>query len=177
MALRLPTTWRTEGKNPRFHAVSEAWTSITCWKCGRKGKRPRQNLFVCPTCGNKCNADQNGAINIAGRLITLTKSLHSVRGLGKWASAVARSKLPKARGRTSRGKSLLSKKESTSGSGESAAVHTVQMDLRSFGDKAKMSDDDQAVEKTVEILSVVEGDISTSVQKKEARSEGGIPSQ
>jgi hypothetical protein len=40
-----------------------------------------------------------------------------------------------------------------------------------------LSDDDQAVEKTVEILSVVEGDISTPVQEKEARSEGGIPSQ
>jgi transposase len=168
--------WCTEGKDARFQAVPETWTSITCWKCGKKGTRPRQNLFVCPTCGNKCNADKNGAINIAGRLITLTKSLHSVRGLGKWASAIARSKPPKARGGKPRGKSLLPPKNE-SHSGESAAVHTVQMDLLSFGDKTGLGDDDQTVEKTVEMLSVVEGDISTSVQEKEARSEGGIPSQ
>ncbi|MHA2025442.1 MAG: zinc ribbon domain-containing protein [Candidatus Thorarchaeota archaeon] len=170
--------WRTEGKDARFQAVPEAWTSITCWKCGRKGTRPRQNLFVCPTRGNKCNADQNGATNIAGRLITLTKSLHSVRGLGFWTRAVTHAAAPgpKARGRTSRRKSLLPSKNE-SHSGESAAVHTVQMDLLSFGDNTVLSGDDQAVEKTVEILSVVESDISTSVQEKEARSKGGIPSQ
>ncbi len=171
--------WRTEGKDARYKTVPEAWTSITCWKCGRKGKRPRQNLFVCPTCGNKCNADQNGAINIAGRLITLTKSLHSVRGLGFWTRAVNRAvgSGPKARGRKSRGKSLLPSKNEESHSRESAAVHIVQMDLLSLGDKTGLSDDDQAVERTVENLSVVEGDASTSVQEKETGSAGGIPSQ
>ncbi len=170
--------WRTDGKDVRYQAVPEAWTSIMCWKCGRKGTRPRQNLFICPTCGNKCNADQNGAINIAGRQITLTKSLHSVRGLGFWTCAANRAvgSGPKAQGRKSRGKSLLPSKNE-SHSGESAAVHTVQMDLLSIGDNTELSDDDQAVGRTVEILSVVEGDISTSVQKEEARSEGGIPSQ
>ncbi|MDF1537835.1 MAG: zinc ribbon domain-containing protein, partial [Candidatus Thorarchaeota archaeon] len=52
----------------------------------------KQNYFHCPSCGHKTNADRNGSINIAARLLTLTKSLHSVRGLGKWASSVLRSK-------------------------------------------------------------------------------------
>jgi len=170
--------WCTDGKDAGYQAIPEAWTSVTCWKCGRRGTRPRQNLFVCPTCGNKCNADQNGATNIAGRLITLTKSLHSVRGLGFWTRAVNHTvgSGPKARGTKSRGKSLLSLKNE-SHSRESAAVHTAQMGLLSFGDKTGLSDDDQAVERTVEILSVVEGDTSTSAQEKETRSEGGIPSR
>ncbi len=169
--------WSLEGKNSQFQIVSEAWTSIMCWKCGRKGLRPKQNLFVCPTCGNKCNADMNGAINIAGRLITLTKSLHSVRGLGKWVSAVARSKRPKAQGKISQGKSLLSKKGPSSGPRESAAVHYAQTSLTSFSDGAGGSDDDPAVERTVEKLSVAGNDESASGQGKEARSVGGIPSQ
>jgi hypothetical protein len=150
-----------------------------CWKCGAKGKRPSQNYFECPSCGHKTNADRNGAINIAGRLITLTKSLHSVRGLGKWASAVdtARSARLKARRKKSRGKSLLSEKEQISGSGESAAVHFVQSDLLGFGDDAKMSDDDPAVASIMENLSVVGSDAPTSTQEKETRSSGGIPSR
>ncbi|MFW9889826.1 MAG: zinc ribbon domain-containing protein, partial [Candidatus Thorarchaeota archaeon] len=169
--------WSVEGKGSRFQAVPESWTSITCWKCGNRGARPGQNLFVCPTCGNKCNADQNGAINIAGRIITLTKSLHSVRGLGKWASAVARSKRPKAQGRKSRRRSLLSKQELLSDSGESAVVHHTQMSLLNFSDGVEMGDDDHAVVRTVKALSAVGIDGPTSKQEKEARSEGGIPSQ
>ena len=150
-----------------------------CWKCGRKGNRPKQNLFVCPTCGNKCNADMNGAINIAGRLITLTDSLHSVGGPGKWASAIARSTRPKALGmiRSSRGKSLLSKKELSSSSGESAAVHFVQSDLISFSDGTGESDNDPAVASTVEILSVAGSDVSVIKQEKETKSSGGISSR
>ncbi|MGV9169115.1 MAG: zinc ribbon domain-containing protein [Promethearchaeia archaeon] len=119
--------WPVEGKDARFRVVPENWTSIMCWKCGNKGRRPRQDRFICPTCGNRCNADRNGAINIAGRLITLTSSLHDVRGLGKWASAVARRARPKARGKpcASRRKSLLSKQGTSLSSGESAAVHLV----------------------------------------------------
>ncbi|MHA2146484.1 MAG: zinc ribbon domain-containing protein [Candidatus Thorarchaeota archaeon] len=171
--------WSVEGKDSRFQVVPEGWTSIMCWKCGAKGKRPSQNYFECPSCGHKTNADRNGAINIAGRLITLTKSLHSVRGLGKWASAVdtARSARLKARRKKSRGKSLLSEKEQISGSGESAAVHFVQSDLLGFGDDAKMSDDDPAVASTMENLSVVGSDAPTSTQEKETRSSGGIPSR
>ncbi|MBE0525899.1 MAG: transposase, partial [Candidatus Thorarchaeota archaeon] len=128
--------WKVDGKDPRFRAVPEAWTSIMCWKCGNKGTRPQQNYFHCPSCGYSINADQNGSINIAARLLTLTKSLHSVRGLGLWTRAVVRGTTNqrarlKARKKkpSSKGKSLLSKKESSSGSGESAAVHFVQSDL------------------------------------------------
>jgi hypothetical protein len=40
-----------------------------------------------------------------------------------------------------------------------------------------MSDDDPAVVSTVETLSVVGSDEPTSIQEKEARSSGGIPSR
>jgi hypothetical protein len=104
-----------------------------------------------------------------------------MEGLGKWASAVdtARSERLKARGKTcsSQGKSLLSTKESISGSGESAAVHFVQSDFTSFSDEACESDNDPAVVNTVETLSVAGSDVPVFKQEKEARSSGGIPSQ
>ncbi|MHA1287938.1 MAG: hypothetical protein ACTSPB_11105 [Candidatus Thorarchaeota archaeon] len=65
----------------------------------------------------------------------------------------------------------------SSGSGESAAVHFVQSDLVSFSDEAGESDNDPAVVRTVETLAVVGSDTPTSIQKKEARSSGGIPSR
>ena len=100
-------------------------------------------------------------------------------GLGKWASAVARSSRLKARRKisSSQGKSLLSEQGPSSGSGESAVVHYARMSLLSLGDKSEMSDNDPTVVKTVEMLSVVGSDVPTSVQEKEARSSGGIPSQ
>jgi hypothetical protein len=79
--------------------------------------------------------------------------------------------------KSSKGKSLLSKKELTSVSGESAAVHFVQSDLASFSDGACESDHDLAVVSTVETLSVAGSDDPASVQEKEVRSVGGIPSQ
>ncbi|MFQ5981003.1 MAG: RNA-guided endonuclease TnpB family protein, partial [Candidatus Heimdallarchaeota archaeon] len=54
----------------RFRAVSEAWTSRTCSRCGSKNTaRPTQGLFLCWTCGTQLNADLNGAKNIGFRLI------------------------------------------------------------------------------------------------------------
>ena len=73
------------------------------------------------------------------------------------------------------GKSLLSKKELTSSSGESAAVHFVQSDPVSFSDEAGKSDNDPAVVSTVETLSVAGSDVLVFKQEKEARSSGGIP--
>ena len=172
--------WLVDGKNSRFQVVPENWTSIMCWKCGRKGIRPRQNLFVCPTCGNKCNADKNGAINIAARLITLTKSLHSVRGLGKWTDALLKAKRsrPKTQGKvSSRGRSLLPSKGRASDPRESAAVHFVQSDLVSFSDESDVSDNDHAVARTVETLSVAGSDASAVQQEKEVRSIGGSASR
>ena len=103
-----------------------------------------------------------------------------MKGLGKWDISVqteecsrlkARKKMP------SQGKSLLSKKEQSSGSGESAAVHFVQSDLTSFSDGIGKSDNDPAVVNTVETLSVTGNDALVLKQEKEARSSGGIPSQ
>ena len=151
-----------------------------CWKCGRKGTRPKQNLFVCPTCGNKCNADMNGAINIAARLLTLTKSLHSVRGLGKWTDTLDRVKRskPKARGKSaSRRKSLLSSKSTVSGSGESAAVHHAQSSLSDFSDKIEMGDNDPAVGSTVETPSAAGNDTPAPMQGTEVRPIGGNASR
>jgi transposase len=172
--------WKVDGKDARFRAVPEAWTSIICWKCGAKGVRPKQNYFRCPSCGLKLNADRNGSINIAARMFTLTKSLHSVRGLGLWTRAldkVRSAQLKSRRKEYSKGKSLLSEEELTSGSGESAAVHHAQMSLLSFSDDAGKGDDDPAVERTVKILSVAGSDVPTIKQEKEARSSGGIPSR
>ncbi|MHA2158610.1 MAG: zinc ribbon domain-containing protein, partial [Candidatus Thorarchaeota archaeon] len=172
--------WKVDGKDAHFRAVPEAWTSIMCWKCGSKGKRPKQNYFLCPSCGHKTHADRNGSINIAARMLMLTKSLHSVRGLGMWTRALDRARRARLKARKkkpSQGKSLLSKKEPTSCSGESAAVHYVQSDLVSFSDDTGESDDDPAVVSTVETLSVVGSDAPTSTQEKEARSSGGIPSR
>jgi transposase len=170
--------WKVDGKDSQFRAVPETWTSVICWKCGSRGTRPKQNYFHCPSCGHKTNADRNGSINIAARMLTLTKSLHSVRGLGKWESAIARSLQPKARKRMpSQGKSLLSKKKPTSGPGESAAVHFAQSSLTSFSDDAGVSDDDPAVGRTVETLTVAGSDAPASGQEQEVRPAGGIPSQ
>jgi transposase len=172
----------TKGKDSRFKVVPENWTSIMCWKCGHKGHRPKQNYFVCDTCGHRTNADRNGAINIAGRLIMLTKSLHSVRGLGKWLDSVQRagkqSRL-KTRGKihSSRRESLLSSKGQVSDLGESAAFHSAQTSLLDFGDGIKESDQDYAVGKDAETLSVTGSDTTRVRQEKEARTVGGMPSR
>ncbi len=106
-----------------------------------------------------------------------------MRGLGKWeysAKTGKRSRLKaqkKSSKKSSQGKSLLSTKESSSGSGESAAVHFVHSDLVSFGDKSEKSDNDPVVVRTVEMLSVAGSDASVFKQEKEARSSGGIPSR
>ncbi len=68
-------------------------------------------------------------------------------------------------------------KEMSSSFGESAAVHFVQSDFASFSDETGESDNDPAVVRTVETLSVAGSDDPASVQEKEARSSGGIPSR
>ncbi len=107
-----------------------------------------------------------------------------MKGLGLWTRAVVRGttnrRAPlKAQKKkpSSKGKSSLSKKELTSRSGESAAVHFAQSSLLSFGDKSEKSDNDPAVVRTVETLSVAGSDAPVLKQEKEARSSGGIPSR
>ncbi|OLS26463.1 MAG: hypothetical protein HeimC2_14800 [Candidatus Heimdallarchaeota archaeon LC_2] len=68
-------TWMLEyklsksGYKRRFLTIPEGWTSIKCWKCNTKGKRPKQEYFKCKnrTCKWMGNADFNGATNIAKR--------------------------------------------------------------------------------------------------------------
>ncbi|MHA1970880.1 MAG: hypothetical protein ACTSXE_03435 [Candidatus Thorarchaeota archaeon] len=102
-------------------------------------------------------------------------------GLGMWTRALDRSRRARLKARkkksSSKGKSLLSTNELTSGSGESAVVRFVQSDPFSFGDKSKMSDNDPTVVRTVETLSVAGSDDSVFKQEKEARTSGGIPSR
>ncbi len=173
--------WKVDGKNARFRAVPEQWTSIICWKCGAKGRRLKQNFFYCPSCGQKTNADRNGSINIAARMLKLTKSLHSVRGLGLWTRVLDKTRRARLKAPTkkpsSKGKSLLSRKGHSSGPRESAVVHHAQASLLDFSDEIRMGDHDPAVEKTVEILSVTESDASVIKQEKKVRSSGGIPSR
>jgi IS605 OrfB family transposase len=117
----------------RFIAIPEQWTSIMCHKCGHKGIRPKQNLFICTTCGLKLNADLNGALNIGKRLIMLIPSLRDENGLGIWLTSKDRAIL-KARRKTcsSQGKSTLPQR--TPGSkGESVADCYDQMTLESSG--------------------------------------------
>ena len=57
------------------------------------------------------------------------------------------------------------------------AVHFVQSDLASFSDESNKSDNDPAVIRTVETLSVAGSDVLAPKQEKEARSSGGIPSR
>lgn len=49
--------------------TKEWYTSMTCHNCTSENTiRPHQGLFKCRTCGYCCNADYNGAFNLAKRL-------------------------------------------------------------------------------------------------------------
>jgi putative transposase len=48
--------------------ISEAYTSVTCSRCGCRGIRVR-GLFRCPECGLDLNADVNGSKNILARAL------------------------------------------------------------------------------------------------------------
>ena len=100
--------------------------------------------------------------------------MNSMKGLGMWTRTLDKARRARLK---APGKSLLSKKEPSSGSRESAAVHFVHSDPISFSDEAGESDNDPAVVRTVETLSVAGSDAPAFKQEKEARSSGGIPSQ
>ena len=149
----------------RVHAVSEAWTSIKCHKCGSKGYRPEQSFFLCHTCGYRDNADKNAAINIALRLIKLIPSLRGENGLGTWFSEWKTSpKTPRTR---SKGMSSAPKKMPASIVGSSVADCTDQTSLEEFA-----SSTDQAMSKTMETPSAIvgSGDQDSIVQRTEAMS-------
>jgi len=58
--------------------VNEAWTSKTCPKCKRIGKRVNQGLFKCLSCGYQANADYIGATNIRDRALGYTPEVRAV---------------------------------------------------------------------------------------------------
>jgi hypothetical protein len=102
--------------------------------------------------------------------------------LGKWTDSVhragKRSRL-KTRGKIcySRRRLTLSSKGQVSDLGESAAVHSAQMSILDLGDDIKESNEDHAVAKDAEMLSVAGFDTARTRQEKEARTVGGILSQ
>jgi IS605 OrfB family transposase len=150
----------------RFKAIPEQWTSIMCHKCGHKGMRPKQSLFICTTCGYKANADLNGAINIGKRLIMLIPSLRNERALGMWLTPRDRAIL-KARGKksSSEGKSSPLQRAPASNGGSVADCYD-QTTLESYA-----SSEDPAMVNAVEALSASRkpGD-SGAMQRTEARS-------
>ncbi|MCE7735370.1 MAG: transposase, partial [Candidatus Heimdallarchaeota archaeon] len=78
------------GLKSKLFAIDEYWTSIFCYKCNSKGKRPTQSFFQClnSKCGVRNNADFNGAMNIAKRTVKYRKltpkSTWSKVGLGRF---------------------------------------------------------------------------------------------
>lgn len=56
--------YKANEKGIRVVKVNEHYTSVTCSKCGSRGKRVNQGTFICPNCGYQINADFNGAKNI-----------------------------------------------------------------------------------------------------------------
>jgi len=129
----------------KFFAVSEAWTSIKCHKCGSKGYRPKQNLFVCGTCGFRANADLNGAINIGRRVIKLIPSLSDEKtGLGVWLLPSEKIIPNISRSKCSKRKSLLSQRKPAL-VGESVAECCDQTSLEVY-----VSTKDPAMASTVE---------------------------
>ncbi len=149
----------------RFLAVPESWTSIKCHKCGHKGIRPKQNLFICHTCGYRANADLNGAINIGRRLIMLIPSLKNEKtGLGMWLLPKEKTTLKARRSSGSKRKSLLPQRPPALLEGESVADCNVQTTL-----ELSESSKDPAMVKTVEELSAAlrTGTHSFHVQRTE----------
>ena len=150
----------------KFFAVSEAWTSIKCHKCGSKGYRPKQNLFVCGTCGFHANADLNGAINIGRRVIKLIPSLRDEKtGLGVWLLPNEKTIPKTSRSSRSKRKSPFSQRKPAS-MGESVAECYDQATLGEH-----VSTKDLAMANTVEEPSVFKktGTLGTT-QRTEAGS-------
>jgi transposase len=165
--------WRVSGADSRFIPVREYWTSITCHRCGNRGIRPKQSLFICHTCGYRSNADKNGAINIARRLITLIPSLRDEKGLGNWLLPHEKKRLSLKAWRSMRSKGKSSRSQSRSGSkGQSVAECRTQTSLEEFADTT-----DPAMERTVETPSAAvearkaSGTHSSKSQRNEATSE------
>ncbi|MFO7836416.1 MAG: hypothetical protein R6V83_07170 [Candidatus Thorarchaeota archaeon] len=110
-----------------------------------------------------------------GSLLGLVRNL-SLVGLGRWATPErGKGSAPKAvrKTRSSKQKSSLSKKGSSSDPGESAAVRCVQLDLSGFGDETGQSDNNPAVAKAVEDLAAPGCDVSGQGRRQKPRPKEG----
>ncbi|MFX0045030.1 MAG: hypothetical protein ACFE8Z_04225 [Candidatus Hermodarchaeota archaeon] len=103
-----------------------------------------------------------------------------MRGLGECVRSPETSsdtQLKALRKELPKGKSSLPSKHHIPKLGESAAVHCAQSSLLGSGDRTELGDDDPAVARIMERLSVAGSDIPRVRQEKEAWSEGGTPYQ
>jgi putative transposase len=66
-------TNKAESAGREIIFVNPAYTSINCCRCGQRGERPEQAVFVCAQCGTM-DADLNGARNILGRGLASTNT-------------------------------------------------------------------------------------------------------
>jgi putative transposase len=57
---------KAESAGRRVIRVDPGYTSLDCHACGARCTRPKQEIVVCPNCGEQ-DADRNGACNIASR--------------------------------------------------------------------------------------------------------------
>ncbi|OLS16961.1 MAG: hypothetical protein HeimC2_45390 [Candidatus Heimdallarchaeota archaeon LC_2] len=145
-------TWMLEyklsksGYKRRFLTIPEGWTSIKCWKCNTKGKRPKQEFFKCKnvSCKWMGDADFNGATNIAKRAAKyfkltshLKSSLFEVRELG-----FAKPKTPTAPKRI-RGSSNLSNRNAVNSDQTAVKNHGNTSLLISFFETSKEGEDDR----------------------------------
>ncbi|MHA2169104.1 MAG: zinc ribbon domain-containing protein [Candidatus Kariarchaeaceae archaeon] len=153
------------GLKNRFEVINESWTSIMCWKCNTKGKRPKQSNFKCvnTNCLWRGNADFNCAVNIAKRIVKKWKLTHKnhigIRGLGRYLPVVSVNKTdarksvrypPNAQSRKRKNRpSLKLNSGNVSKVPQNGKKHTSadQLNLHDFFDR-----NDPLVEKDMEIL-------------------------
>jgi len=69
--LRACIAYKAEGKGIRVEGVDPRHTSATCHRCSFQSRynRRSQAEFWCRACGYRTNADRNGALNIAAKLL------------------------------------------------------------------------------------------------------------
>jgi len=69
--LRACVIYKAEGKGIRVEGVDPRHTSQTCHRCSfqHRSNRRSQAEFWCRSCGYRTNADRNGALNIATKLL------------------------------------------------------------------------------------------------------------
>jgi putative transposase len=66
---------KAESAGRRVVRVEPGYTSLDCHACGSGCARPRQDIVICPNCGEQ-DADRNGACNIATRAALGSSQAH-----------------------------------------------------------------------------------------------------